>query len=237
MYNITGSYLNRYENGVETTQMREWVLYKLRPLGDATVFTTWSFQGPWNVVQDGSKDLVNQNGNVAGDLAQPYVDLANVSYSHSNGSLFFRFDLHGRIPNQITPHVSSIWYQVLLDVDSDSNTGYHWSSDFTPDYIIELNVQYDASTNTVSASADLNKHCGVSRDWCWAQVGFTQHFGSSPLIQGGIGQSYLVLTCDYEDVVASHGSMIRFFARSGIMYDDQVYNDNVPNDGTINVTL
>jgi len=33
MYNITGAYLNQYEPGVATAQMKQWILYKIRPLG------------------------------------------------------------------------------------------------------------------------------------------------------------------------------------------------------------
>lgn len=238
MYNITGSYLNRYKIGVATTQMKQWTLYKIRPPTDTTTLVKWSYQGSWNVISDGSQDLVNQNGKVVGDLGQPYVDLSNVSYSYLNGSLFFRFGLDGKIPSHVTAHVTSIWYQVLLDSDSDSSTGYHSSSrNFTPDYMLEFYVSYDPSTNTVSASSDLLKHCGGSSDWCWIPVGFTQHFARTPLIRGGIGVDSFVLTCDYQDISAASGSTIQFFARSGIMYDSQVYNDPAPDDGTVRVTL
>jgi hypothetical protein len=239
MYNITGSYLNRFKSGVATAQMKQWILYRIRPPTDTTTLVKWSYQGPWAVIPDGSQDLVDQNGKVVGDLGQPYVDLSNVSYSFLNGSLFFRFSLHGKIPKWgVTANVTSIWYQVLLDSDSDSGTGYDYRSrNFTPDYMLEFYVSYDPSTNTVNASSDLVKHCGGSSDWCWAAVGFTQHFASAPLIMGGVGADSFVLTCDYQDVSASSGSTIQFFARSGIMYNSQVYNDPAPDDGTIRMTL
>jgi hypothetical protein len=181
---------------------------------------------------------VDQNGNHVGDLGQPYVDLSNVSYSYSNGSLFFRFSLHGGIPSQVTRNVTSIWYQVLLDSDSDSGTGYDYGSrNFTPDYILMLYVSYDQPTNTVSGSSELLEHCGDSSDWCWTEVGFTQHFAKTPLIMGGVGTDSFVLTCDYQDISASSGSTIQFFARTGIMYNGQVYNDPAPDDGTISLTL
>ena len=238
MYNITGNYMNRFRIGVDTTQMKQWILYKTRPPIDTTPLVKWSYQGPWTVIPDGSKDLMDQNGNHVGDLGQPYVDLSNVSYSYSNGSLFFRFSLHGGIPSQVTRNVTSIWYQVLLDSDSDSGTGYDYGSrNFTPDYILMLYVSYDQPTNTVSTSSELLKHCGDSSDWCWTEVGFTQHFAKTPLIMGGVGTDSFVLTCDYQDISASSGSTIQFFARTGIMYNGQVYNDPAPDDGTISLTL
>lgn len=235
MYNITGTYLNMYASGVYTAQMKQWVLYKVRPFADTTTFGTWRYQGQWNVIQ-GSQKLVSK-GRVVEDLGQPYVYAANMSYSYSNGSLFFRFDLRGKIPSHPTAHVSSVWYQVLLDVDSDSDTGYHWSSNFTPDYMLAFAVTYDASTNLASISSVLSKHCGGSRDWCWANIGFTQHFSKTPLILGGVGEDFFVLTCDYQDIMVSHGSTIRLLDQIGIMYDGQVYNDYVPGEGTISVTL
>jgi thiol-disulfide isomerase/thioredoxin len=106
-------------------------------MGEAVSYTT---QGPaWKVISDGSLDLIGQDGKIAGDLAQQYVDLANVSYGLYNGSLFFRFSLHGEVPKSIAgTHVDSIWYQVLLDVDSNPSTGYRWSSDFGADYFLQF---------------------------------------------------------------------------------------------------
>jgi hypothetical protein len=237
MYNITGSYLNSFKRGVATDQMKQWILYKIRPSIPTIIFTTWNPPASWAEIQDGSQDLISSQNRVVGDLDQPYVDLTKLSYSYSNGSLFFRFNLHGKMPSQSTSHVSSIWYQVLLDVDSDSTTGYKWSSDFAPDYMLQLDVEYDASTNTASVSVELREHCGGSSDFCWASVGFTQHYGRTPLVLGGVGQDFFVLTCDYQDILASSGSAIRFMARSGIMYDNQVYNDYVPDSGTVSLSL
>jgi hypothetical protein len=37
--------------------------------------------------------------------------------------------------------------------------------------------------------------------------------------------------------MVSSGSTIRFFARSGINYDNQVYNDPVPDSGTVTAKI
>ncbi|MGP8070575.1 MAG: hypothetical protein ACLP5V_11860 [Candidatus Bathyarchaeia archaeon] len=189
------------------------------------------------MLQAGSQGFVNQQGNTVGDLGEPFADIANLSYVAVNGSLFFRFTLRGNIPNQIKPHVSGIWYQVLFDVDSDSHTGYHWSSNFTPDYMLDFEIGYNASTGSVEVDAYLSQHCGSSSDWCWDSVGFTQHYGTTPLIAGGIGKSFFVLTCDHQDIMATHGSVVTFFGRSGIMYDNNVYNYYVPSEGFVHITL
>jgi hypothetical protein len=182
--------------------------------------------------------LVGEDGKTAGDLGQPYVDLANVTYRFYNGSLFFRFSLSGDIPNRITTtHVTSIWYQVLLDSDSDSSTGFQWSNNFTPDYILELYVTFDTSSKVAKAGSSLLKYSGSGADWSWTPVAYTQRFGPEPMIAGGVGQNFFVLTCEYQDISVSRGSTVQFFARSGILYDGRVYNDPVPDKGVISITL
>jgi hypothetical protein len=239
MYNITGSYLNRYVDGVGTDQVKQWILYKVMPPKAVTAYSSWNFQGPWNVINDRPKDLVDQNGGIVGDLGQPYVDLANLSYGHSNESLFFRFTVRGDIPSQLPPNVNGIWYQVLLDVGSDSQTGYYWSNNFTPDYILQFSVMHDPNlrSNPIVVQAELLKHCGEVDDWCWTPVGFTQRYGPTTLVSGGTGSNSFVLFCDYGDVTVSQGSTIKFFGRSEINYDGQVYNDYAPLSGTVSMTL
>jgi hypothetical protein len=238
MYNITGSYLNRYREGVGTEQVRQWILYRVKPPQALTTYSAWNFNGPWNVIS-GSKDLIDQNGEVAPDIGQPYVYVANLTYGHSNESLFFGFTVLGSIPSQLPPNVNGIWYQVLLDVDSDSQTGYHWSSDFTPDYILQFSIMHDPNlrSNPITVQAELLKHCGGVDDWCWTPIGFTQRYGPTTLVSGGTGSNSFVLSCDYEDITVSQGSTLRFFGRSGINYNGQVYNNNAPNGGTVSMTL
>ena len=237
MLNITGSYLNAFIKGVDSTQIKAWLLYGKKPATIIATYSTWTQQATWNVLSDGSLDLIGEDGKIAGDLGQPYVDLANVSYSFYNGSLFFRFSLCGEIPKITTTHVNSIWYQVLLDVDSDSSTGFRWSSDFTPDYILQFYVSFDTSSKTAKAESSLLKYSGSGADWSWTPVGYTQRFGKEPIIAGGVGQDSFVLTCEYQDISASKGSTVQFFARSGILYDGKVYNDPVPDKGTVKIAL
>jgi thiol-disulfide isomerase/thioredoxin len=187
----------------------------------------------WKVISNEPLDLIGQDGKIVGDLGQPYVDLANVSYSLYNGSLFFRFSLHGEIPNTMTSiHVDSIWYQVLLDVDSNASTGYRWSSDFGADYILMFHVTYDPASKTAKAESSLQKYSGTGTDWSWTPTGYTP-----PIIAGGVGQDSFVLTCEYQDISVSKGSAVLFFARSGILYDGKVYNDYVPEYGIVSVVL
>jgi thiol-disulfide isomerase/thioredoxin len=187
----------------------------------------------WNVIPDGSLDLVDENGKIVGDLGQPYVDLANVSYSIHNGSLFFRFSMYGAIPNSIVDtRVASIWYQVLLDVDSNPSTGFRWSSDFGADYSLQFYVTFDTSSKTVRAESSLQKYSGTGTDWSWTPTGYTP-----PTIAGGVGQDFFVLTCRYQDISVSKGSAVLFFTRSGILYDGKVYNDYVPDEGTVSIVL
>jgi len=190
----------------------------------------------WTVLSDGAVDLVDERGAIAGDLGQRYVDLANLNYSLSDNSLYFRFTLQDKMPNEGTDsRVDSIWYQVLFDVDSDSSTGFHWSKDFTPDYILQLYIKVDPLSNW--AESYVMKYSGKGSDWSWASIYETERFGNDVALAGGVGKGFFVLTCRYEDISASRGSTIRFFGRSGILYGGKVYNDPVPDRGTVVLTL
>jgi hypothetical protein len=236
MYNITGTYLSQFEKGVSTDRMKQWILYKTNPPAAAPlVLESWSYAGSWAETQGGPQGLVDSQGTAVGDLGQSYADLAKLSYAYSDGYLLFRFDLKAKIPTLAPSHVTSIWYQVLMD--SNSDTGYRWSADFAPAYMITFMIQYDTSANTLSASTVLSRHCGSSTDWCWDQIAFTQHYGVTPLVLGGVGQNYFVLTCNYHDIGAAQGSTVQFFGRSGIRYDDQVYNAYIPVSGTISLKV
>jgi|GEM_PF-2584655 len=196
---------------------------------------TWTLPSVWSEVADGSLNLVGEEGPIVGDLGQPYVDLASVAYGQSDQMLCFRFNLNGEIPNKpTTANVDSVWYQVLFDVDSDPNTGFHWSSDFTPDYILDLEIRYQAETTVTFLVA---KHSGTGTDWSWTSIRNTERSGSDATLAGGIGQDSFVLACRYQDISASEGSQIRFFARSGILCDGKVYNDFIPDKGAVTVTL
>lgn len=202
-----------------------------------TTVLTWSLPSVWNEASDGSLNLVGEEGPIAGDLGQPYVDLASVAYGQSNQMLYFRFDLKGEIPNNpTTTRVDSVWYQVLFDVDSDPSTGFHWSNDFTPDYLLELQMKSDGGTFRISSL--VVEYSGTGTDWTWASVvQGTERSGSDATLAGGIRQDSFVVACRYQDISASEGSKIRFFARSGILYDGKVYNDFIPDKDAITVTL
>lgn len=233
-----GDVQRRFGVGIGGAQVKQWLLYGENPTAITVTYTTWTPPAAWNVLSDGSLDLISEDGEISGDLGQAYADVANVSYSFYNGSLFFRFSLHGEIPNKITTtHVSSVWYQVFLDVNSDSSTGYHWSNDFTPDYMLEFSVTFDSSSKTAKAESSLLKYSGTGTDWSWTSIRYTQRFGSEVIITGGVGQDFFVLTCEYQDISASKGSTAQFFARSGILYGSKVYNDPIPDEGTVKITL
>jgi hypothetical protein len=145
------------EEGVSSETMRRWLLYGEKPTITATTTTAQVQEGTWIVLSDASHDLVSQFGETVGDLGQPYADLMKVAYSLSNGSLRFRFDLQGKIPNETgATRATSVWYQVLFDVDSDPGTGYRWSSDFAPDYILHLNVNFEDPSGTPWVSSVLS---------------------------------------------------------------------------------
>jgi hypothetical protein len=231
MYNVTESYMNEFSKGVSSAEMKQIILYKISPSVPSLVYEIWNEDAvTWNAI-NGSNPLIDQNGNTVGDLGQPYVILTSVSYGYANGSIFFLFRLNGRIPTQTNASVTRVWYQVLLDVDSDSNTGYHWSSDFTPDFILETIINYNGPTNQPTVYSDLGGHCGGSDDYCWTSVGFTQRFRPTPLISGGVGENFLVLACEFQDIQIQ-GSTFRFFTRGGILYNGQPYADPVPYQGT-----
>lgn len=195
-------------------------------------------QGQWTVLSDGSFDLIGEDGKVAGGLDQPYVDLTGLGYNLSNDSLHFRFTLRDKAPNEPTDsRVDSFWYQVLFDVDSESNTGLRWSKDFTPDYILQLRVEFDTSSETARVSSVIGKYSGTGGDWTWTEIGGTERLGSDAILAGGIGQDFFVLTCKYQDISTSSGSAIRFIGRSGILFDGKVYNDTVPDKDAISITL
>jgi hypothetical protein len=195
-------------------------------------------EGNWTVLSDGSFDLIGEHGEMPGDLGQPYVDLTSFGYGLFNESLYFRFILRDKIPNEPTnSRVDSIWYQVLFDVDSDSSTGFHWSKDFTPDYILQLYVKFDALSKTANASSFILKYTGNGSDWDWTEIESTQRLGKDATLAGGIGQDFFVLTCKYQDISAPIGSTIRFFGRSGTLYAGHVYNDYVPDWGQIGTTV
>lgn len=189
----------------------------------------------WKLLPDGRLDLVDELGTIAGDLGQRYVDLADLNYSFSSNSLYFRFTLHDKIPKRATDsRVESIWYQVLFNIDSDS-TGFHWSRDFTPDYILQLCIRFDTLSKWVESY--VLKYSGKGEDWSWTSIHETERFGSDAALDGGIGHVFFTLTCEYRDISVSKGSTIRFFGRSGILYDGKVYNDPIPDTGTISLTL
>ena len=151
--------------------------------------------------------------------------------------LFFRFDLKGAIPDRpATASVEKAWYQVLFDVDSDPSTGFHWSSDFTPDYLMELQLGVDGGA--FRAASLVVGYSGAGSDWSWsAVVQGTERSGSDATMSGGIGHDTFVLACRYQDISAAEGSKIRYLARSGILYDGKVYNDYIPDGGAVTITL
>lgn len=192
----------------------------------------------WEVAPDGPIQLVGQYGPIGGDLEQRYVNLVDVNYTSSSHSLYYRFDVGDKIPSEtVGPHVDSIWYQVLLDVDSDSSTGYHWSKDFTPDYILQLFMKFDASSGSSQASFQVMKHSGRASEFTWNVIDDTMRFGGDTTLAGGAGQHFLILTCNNQDIAVSNGSRIRFFARSCVSYDGSGYCDLVPDEGSVTMTV
>ena len=192
----------------------------------------------WEVVPDGPIQLVGQHGPIGADLGQRYVNLVDINYTSSGHSLYYRFDVGDKIPSETAgPHVDSIWYQVLLDIDSDSSTGYHWSKDFTPDYILQLFVKFDASSGSSQASFQVMKHSGRASEFTWNVIDDSMRFGGDTTLAGGAGQHFLILTCNNQDIAVSNGSRIRFFARSCVSYDGSGYCDLVPDEGSLTMTV
>jgi len=192
----------------------------------------------WKVVPDGPIQLVGQYGPIGGDLGQHYVNLIDINYTSSSHLLYYRFDVGDKIPSETAgPHVDSIWYQVLLDIDSDSSTGYHWSKDFTPDYILQLFVKFDASSGSSQASFQVMKHSGGENEFTWNVIDDTMRFGGDTTLAGGAGQDFLILTCNNQDIEVSNGSRIRFFARSCVSYGGSGYCGLVPDEGSLTMTV
>ena len=193
----------------------------------------------WVVLSDRRFDLVGQDSMIAGDLQQPYVDLAALNYSFSGTSLYFRFALYGKIPSETaSTGVQNIWYQVLLDVDSNSSTGYRWSSDFTPDYVLILYAEFGTPSGTPEIQSYVQKYSGSGRDFKWATLEKTRRFGAYASPEGGVGYDFFILACDHEDISVSKKSTIKFFARSGIrLQDGKIYNDPIPDTGTISLNV
>jgi hypothetical protein len=86
-------------------------------------------------------------------------------------------------------------------------------------------------------SSCILKYSGTGSDWNWTPIETTERSGNDATLAGGIGQDFLILNCEYQDISVSKGSTIQFFARSGILCDDKVYNDPVPDEDTVRVVL
>ncbi len=186
----------------------------------------------WNTLPDATGDLTDQKGRAAGNLGPSYTDITNLSYGFVGGSSYFRFDLHGQLPSQMdTKHVNTLWYQVYIDADADSATGYLWSNDFTPDYVLEVDIT--SRTNGAIYSSVFG-YAGTGKDWKWTMFDYNTQ---QDILAGGIGHDYLVLSCRNEDISVAEGSKIRMLARSGITYDGKVYNDLVPDRSPLTVML
>jgi hypothetical protein len=191
----------------------------------------------WNIVPDRTSDLIDSSGKIQPDLGKPYADLTSVSYRLSRQSLCFRFDLLGNIPNEeISAVVDSIWYQVFLDTDSDSKTGYVWGGrDFAPDYLLELSFGFRSKPPSLFFS--VQKYSGTGRDFTWSRIRSTERSGNAAILAGGIETDYCTVTCRYEDVSVSRGAIVKLLARSGIRYEGKVYNDYTPEKGTVQVQV
>ena len=222
--------------GIPTTEFKQWLLYAK----SATTATTATIQeGSWNTLADGSLDVLSENGTTMGDMGQPYIDIASIRYSCIDGSLYVRFDLNGRIPQSIkSGRVTAIWYQMLLDVDSDYNTGVIWDDHFTPDYMLELYVRFDGPSGSAKVSSFVLKYSGNGTDWTnWTEIESTTRTGSDATVEGGLGYNYLTIRCAYDDIGVSKGSQVTCLFRSGILYEDNVYNDPDPDTGPISIVL
>ena len=186
----------------------------------------------WNALSDATGDLIDQNSRAVGDLGPPYSDITNLSYGFVGGSSYFRFDLHGQLPSQVdTKHVSGFWYQVYIDADSDSVAGYLWRNDFTPDYVLGVDITSRTSGTLYSS---VFGYAGSGKDWKWIVLDYNTQ---QAILAGGIGHDYLVLSCRNGDISVVEGSTIRVLARTGIMYDGKVYNDLAPDKDVLAVTL
>lgn len=238
LLNITGSNLSSFIRGVDSKQIKQWVIY-----GEKfdIVSITYRRRAPvvsWTTTSDGPGDLIDENGKTMGDLGQAYVDITSFSYGCVNESVYFRFTLNDKIPNQfMAASVGGIWYQVLLDVDFNPNTGYQMRSDFTPDFMLEFSIVFSTETRTVRPIFHVLRYSGSGKDWSWTPIGSTTGFGIDAVIEGGVGYSFFVVACKYQDISVSRGSTVRFYARSGIRYEGKVYNDIVPDKDTLTLIL
>lgn len=191
--------------------------------GQPSTTSTLTLPSSWTVFPDASSDLVDQNGKVVGDLGQPYADVASVSCGVYNGAMFFRFVLHGPIPSNVSDtRVTVIEYQVLLDADQNSNTGYQASGvkDFTPDYYLQYYVSFDNPTRTAQTQLQLLKYSGDGKSWNWTPIEGTL------TVEGGLGQDFVIITCRYQDLsLPSSGAPFNFIGRSALVYDGETYND------------
>jgi hypothetical protein len=230
IYNMTEEDIsNMFSPGVASSTARGWLLHST---STTSVTPATIREGKWNNLTDGSHDVLSESGAVMGDLGQPYVDIASVQYSCSRGSLYAHFDLNGRIPRSGNGTVTAIWYQVLIDVDSKYATGVVWDDYFTPDYMLEYYIKFDATTGTTKAYPIVLKYSGNGTDWTkWAEI------QSNAVVEGGLGSDYLTIGCGYGDVDISKGSHVTLLFRSGIVYKGIVYNDPVPDNGPIMVVL
>lgn len=191
--------------------------------------------GNWQTIQDGPRDLITDTFvSIHSDLGQPYVDLSSLVYGNSQACLYFQFNLNGKIQSATgSIPVRLIWYQVLLDIDQNSGTGYHWSDSFTPEYMLNLEIGFLPGNEP---SFSVLMYTGAGSDWTWTDVAGTKG-GANAILRGGIGQDLLVLASRYEDIAAG-GPTVTFFARTGIrMNDGSAYNDYVPDSGTLSMTL
>ena len=219
--------------GLTTSTYKQRVMYGEG--GANTQPTIWTREAVWNKLPDGSLDLVDENGKIIGDLGQRYVDIASINCSFFRGLLYFRFDLRDKIPSRATTtNVTGVWYQVYLDVDSNSTTGYQLREGFTIDYILQLYIEFDTASQITKASSYVCRYSGIGREEAWTQIPSTK---SDATLEGGIGQDFLTIACRYEDISASKGTTGLFMARSRIAYNGKVYYDNAPDNDFISITL
>jgi KaiC/GvpD/RAD55 family RecA-like ATPase len=192
----------------------------------------------WRNVTDGPNDFVTVDTfKEVGSVGQPYVDLANFSYGFSDICVYFRFGLFGVIPNPSAapPHVQGIWYDVLLDTNSASGIGLQWGSGVSIRYYLHLEIGFQPGNVPDFSVA---KYSGTGTDWKWTLVAGTERLGENSTLSGGIGANYFIIGCRDQDIEAGNGSTIRFFARSGIRFDDGGgFNDYAPNAGILSLTL
>lgn len=192
--------------------------------GQPSTTSTLTLPSSWTVFPDASSDLVDKNGKVVGDLGQPYADVTSVSGGVYDGAIFFRFVLHGPIPNNVSDtRVTIVEYQVLLDADQNPNTGYQgWRTElnYAPDHILLYQVSFDNPTRTAQTQLQLLKYSGDGKSWNWTPI------EGSLMVEGGVGQDFVVITCRFQDLsLPSSGPSVDFIGRSMLVYDGETYND------------